>query len=274
MRPNVAPVATILVGPSRTYHDLWAAVPSGNNLRSARIAADGVTGTAASHPRYRVTYLLDPGTYTTPTGDIGLVINEANVYAVDPTPGSTVIHAGLSQCNNLYWEGVDIIRTVNGLWDPKYAAHLQLSGTTIFANCRMENDDPLSGGGGTWAGMDGGDHLHLTFYGVTGVVGNPASGTNLHGPTTVPVDLCFINVTDNGGLKWVMNGWQLTNMWVKDTTTPLIFSPAETLATKPILHLSGSTVTTNQWDGTIDSDANWPVPLGGFSPYWRTQIGL
>lgn len=274
LRPTGRSIGTLRVGPTRAYKTLPEAAAKAKNIQSATMATEGATTLT---PNYRVDIIVDPGVYD--QGMQGLVIPEFTAwYAADTTPHSTTVVDGLNQGANVYWEGVDIERRINGLWEPKYAFHFQVGGTTILANCRLTNSDPASGGAGTWAGMDGSNNGALLFYNVDGVVGTPTltQGTNLHGAATntAPNTVMYVDCTSNGALAWSdLGSGQASQVWIVGTSAQGIV--ADSYAPSATIHLApSSVVTANSWNGALDTRADWPIPVGGLSPYWRAQLGL
>lgn len=290
MRPTLPPVATFVVAQdgSGTHTTIGAAYADASASANARAIKRAVLGiTTLDDPRTRIDIIVKPGIYTESTGYIP---GATAVYALDPTPGSTVINCGQeNNGSNIYWEGVDINNVGSGP-EPKYAFHLHDGDTVgdciIFARMSMNNQNPSSGGGTTPVGADGTPGTAIVFHRVTfksGVYTNLHGHLGYGGGGTCVFSECSYAA---GSLYyWETDDLQVSDVWVnkcsaltagcKGAKTNWHVS-ADTVLTNPSASYSGhtpynagTTVT-----GVQDQRTDWPVPTGALTATKRTQLGV
>lgn len=281
IRPTLPPTGTIVIakdgtGDYTTFAQAYAAVP----YISARATKMAVLGLTQPDPRCRVDILVKPGTYT--EANTGTVPGAVAVYALDPTPGSTVLECGQeNDGSHLYWEGVDIHNVGTGA-EPKYPFHLhQYTGATnIFARCTLDNLNAQSGGGDTPFGVDGDPGSTLLMHRVTFASGQY---TNIHGWTTWTAANSMTTIFNEcgyptGSLYWnSLNDNSPDDVWVQkcDALTAGCVGAATNLHISPDTTLTGYPgATYSARTGTVDSRTDWPVPYGALTAAQRTTYGI
>lgn len=282
MRPDPAyAVAQAIIaadgtGDFETFSEAFAAAET---LRSTALAVAGLT---TSTPRHRVDYYVKPGIYREqPTKEAP---PNAAFYALDPTPGSTIldwgISTGLPGNATLYWEGIDI-NNPTPTYDPKYPIHHANIGTSIFTRCGLWNNGTSAGGGKTGIGMDGYNDGTLVLHDVTIRDG----GTNLHGwpegkPRPETVVLSKVRVIEASYDHTIgydaLNDVVADDIWLVDSHAPHL--DVRGAATR--VHVSGCTGTVRHraQDGTnldvTDTRSDWPIPTGGLSARDKQRWGM
>lgn len=279
LRPSGRSIATLRVGPTRTHTTIGSAITAAQAAQAAQLSTEGQ---ATITPNYRVDILVDAGTYvetiTTPKW--------VGVYAVDPTPGATVIThtnpAGvptsvlgtLATAGALYWEGIDIHLDKpfgeEGNW-PKYPVHHVSSRTSIFARTRFRTRTTAGaiGAGLTTFGTDGAGGSTTVFYDCD----FDGGGTNNHGwpGNTAPQTWAYVDCTATHGVNYSALGGSLADeVWVKGGSVGSV----DVDGSGTVTHLapaSGATLTTT---GTQDARTDWPIPTGGLSAIDRAYYGM
>lgn len=215
LRPTLPAVAKVVVAQDGTG-DYTSIADAANDLENARLIGMAQHGKTGTGPDTRVDIAVAPGTYT---GYVPGVHGPLGVYAIDPTPGATVLQWGMENAGGFYWEGVDITNVDNdGNFDPKYAFHIHADAANpvIFTCMSGRNDAPQAGGYPTTFGMDGADGATIVFHRTnleTGVY------TNLHGPG--PMNVIFSDVNAPGvTLQYAaLDDADTTAVWIVGTNT-------------------------------------------------------
>ena len=281
MRPMRPATATIRVGAGREYSTLSQGLARAELLRDSSLLAAGIPSNWWANTTvpavmlqlldHRVDVIVDPGAYDEDhlfeLGIPGLVA----VYAADGQPGSVRINQGLATGGWTYVEGLSI--TPPKVGGSKYAVHHTNTGTSIFSRCGFDTRGRTGGmGGDTPFGMDGaapyGREAETIFYEC---VFQGGTSTNLHGSETGgdPDIIAYIKCSYAGGNLQYSGGTNLATVWGVDCTAGSINGYGDYTTT----HLSGCILETPST--TVDTDrSDWPVPVGGLSPYWRAQLGL
>lgn len=281
MRPMRAATATVRVGPGREYSTLSQGFARANQLRDSSLNAAGIPSNWWANTTdpavmrqlldHRVDLIVDPGAYdessVSEVGIPGLVA----IYAADGQPGSVRLNQGVATGGWTYVEGLSI--TPPKVGGSKYAVHHTNTGTTIFSRCSFDTRGRTGGmGGDTPFGMDGaypyGREAETIFYDC---VFQGGTSTNLHGSDSAgdPDIIAYIKCSYAGGNLQYGGGLNEATVWGIDCTAGSVNGYGDFTVT----YLSGCALETPST--TVDADRrDWPVPVGGLSPYWRAQLGL
>lgn len=284
MRPDAPPIETVRVGPTRDFTTVFDALRYARNVQASALAAAGKAIPAdRSSPAmgllrdYRVDIIIDPGTYPEPVSGGGVPISaHFALYAADGQARSVTIRAGAAYSDGwTYHEG--IVYDPRGRTGAKYGAHLGGYGTTIFSRGGMYHSAATAGS--SWAmGMDGYGNGWTYCYDWDFNHASAGGRTNNHAAssiTTIPEQMIYINCRSNGGLEFNPMGSSGHTMWAVDCEADWV--GIEPAGTNTLITDGNVQALTNpqRYRHTPDQTRrDWPVPVGGLSPYWRARLGL
>ena len=269
MRPNGRRIATLRVGPARSYTTIQAAVDAASALQIAKRAEEGVT---VWTPDYWVDIIVDPGEYG--PGPVRAERFQA-FYSAGGVKGDTVVMDGsLDTQGNIYWEGIDLIPVTPELY--KYPIHHAGPGTSVFARSRLEHLGVGSNGYPTAFGMDGGYGPDTTvIYDCwLGPGGFNAHGSLGSGTYPGPEHFVLANSYMQGGggfSSWDGGTVGSDEQWIVNSNVNDVGGSAAGGT-----HLGGTTVRSGSINpaGPVDYSSDWPVPIGCVSAYWRNYWGM
>lgn len=296
MRPKGRQIAEYLVRQdgTGTHTSITAAIASAVAAQNARLDAELVPRVKIT-PNYRVDIVIGPGDYQVTPSDFPDVPQWVNLYAQDPTqrprlwysnnggPAGVIMTRGRQYIEGLI---IEQDRQYGTAW-PKYPIHHSGTGATVIANCVLLG---TTGGSLTTQGtpvahsaigMDGADHSNTVLYRVQ----MPRAQMNMHGWVDYeipnPLSVCYVECLADrfSHQSSILPEGVRDDMWVVGCTTDPDGSLRDiTPNGQTALHLDpahvGSPTIRGNAASTQDARTDWPVPVGGLTPYDRAYYGM